>query len=299
MKSRFRFPFVSKSIDFESKQEIKFKTVGNMTPRKNQGELLVKEIDVIIIIEMQPSENKDMNRFPDGDIYITLPGEPDECHFLAKKFVHDLAQHFEFFYEEFKIAGGLEIAEMIPETDEEAKKIGENKFWVKASLEEVPAPIKFDKRILRLFPPIQKFLRIIHQYNHAKKSDNLIDYYSGMFKVLETQFYSGKNKVRETLLSNNEFCELIIDNIRLKRDLEEFTPILKDELPDLINTLVRLRDNCAHLREKNQFGFAPYDPQVYEEVRPYCHLVEILARESIMLKFKEGNKQLFDEIFKE
>lgn len=298
MKSKFRFPYVCKNIDFESKQEIKFKTIGKITPRKDQDEINIKEIDMLIIIEIQPSENKDMNRFPDGDIYITLPGEPDECYILAKKIAHDLAQHLEFFYEEFKIAGGLEIAEKIPENEEEAKKIGEEKYWAEVSLEEVPTPVKFDRRILSLFPPIQNFLRIIHQYNHANKSDNSIDYYLGMFKVLETQFYSGRNKVRDTLINNNEFCSLIIDTIKLKRESGESTPVLREELPEVINSLVRLRDNCAHLREKNEFGFAPYDPQVYEEVTPFCQMVEILARESIMLKFKEGNERLFDEIFK-
>lgn len=299
LKSRFRYAFVSKSISFDGTQELKAKIKGSLTPRKNIADLMPKRIDMDVRIEIVPSREQDENRFPDGELYITLPGAPDDSVFIARILSQGLAEHLSFFYEDFKIAGGMESAERIPENDEEAKVIGDGKYWVQVHLEEVPPPIPFDRRILSLFPFSQEFQRIIQQYNSAKKSKNPVGHFLGMFKVIESHFHIGKKKARKALLSNNNFCQFMLKNIRRKRETGKSTPIRGDELPDFVNILINIRDKCAHLREHNEFGYAPYDPEVFEEVKPYSSLIEFLARESLMERYRASNKELFDCIFNE
>lgn len=169
MKSKFRFYFVSKNILFEGIQQLKVKLKGTLRPKKPSTNLLPKQIDMAVFIEIEPSKKEDLNRFPDGELYITLPGEPDESFFMARILAHGLAEHLSFFYDDFKLEGGMESAERIPENDEEARLIGEDKYWVQLNLEEVPPPIKFDRKILSLFPFSQtlqeRFSSIIMQKN--------------------------------------------------------------------------------------------------------------------------------------
>lgn len=254
-----------------------------------------KQIEMDVHIEIVPSGEPDGNRFPEGDVYITLPGDPDNSVFMARTLSHGLAEHLSFFYEDFKLAGGVESAERIPENDEEAKIIGEGKYWAQVHIEEVPSPVPFDRRILSLFPLSQEFRRIIEQYNSAKKANNPIDHFLGMFKVIETQFHIGKR----ALSRNKDFCQLILKNIRRKRETGESTPIRDDELAHFVDILINIRNKCAHLREHNKFGYAPYDPEVFEEVRPYSGLMELLARESLMERYRTSNPKLFDSIFNE
>ena len=218
---------------------------------------------------------------------------------MARILSHGIAEHLSFFYEDFKIAGGMESAERIPENDEEAKIIGEGKYWAQVHLEEVPPPIPFDRRILSLFPFSREFQRIIEQYNSAKKSKNPIDHFLGMFKVIETQFHIEKKKAREALLKNKDFCQFMLKNIKQKRDTGGSTPICDHELPNFVNILINIRNRCAHLREHNDFGYAPYDAEVFEEVKPHSDLIEFLARESLMEKYRMSNQELFDSIFNE
>jgi hypothetical protein len=297
LKSRFRFFFVSKRILFGEIQHLKAKLKGTLTPRKSSIGLLAKQLDMNVLIEIEPSITEDPNRFPDGELCITLPGEPDESVFMARILAHSLAEHLFFFYGDFKIAGGMQSAERIPENDEEAKLIGDDKYWVQLNLEEVPPPTKFDRKILSLFPSSLTFQRTIQQYNIAKESKNPIDQFLGMFKVIETQFHIGKKKARETLMKSSNFCNLVRKNIKLKKATGKVIPMSEGELTQFVNTLICIRDKCAHLREHNQFGYAPYDPEVFEEVKPYGDLIESLARESLIEKYREGKRDLFDFIF--
>lgn len=118
-----------------------------------------------------------------------------------------------------------------------------------------------------------------------------------MFKVIETQFHIGKKKAREALLKNSDFCHLVRMNINIKRGVGEITPMIEDELAEFVNTLICIRDKCAHLREHNQFGYAPYDPEVFEEVKPYGDFIECLAKKSLIKKYRESNEEIFDSIF--
>lgn len=299
MKSRFRYAFVSKSISFDGTQELKGIAKGSLTPRKNIADLVPKQIDMDFRIEIVPSKEGDEDRFPDGELYITLPGDPDDSVFMARTLSHGLAEHLSFFYEDFKIAGAIESAERIPENDEEAKIIGEDKYWARVQIEEVPPPIPFDRRILSLFPYSREFQRTVEQYNSAKKSKNPIDHFLGMFKVIESQFRIGKKKARDALLNNKDFCQFVLKNIRRKRETGERTAIRDHELRNFVNILINIRDRCAHLREQNDFGYAPYDAEVFEEVKPHSDLIEYLARESLTEKYRMSNRELFDSIFNE
>jgi hypothetical protein len=299
VKSRFRYAFVSKSISFDGTQELKGIAKGSLTPRKNIADLVPKQIDMDFRIEIVPSKEGNDDRFPDGELYITLPGDPDDSVFMARTLSHGLAEHLSFFYEDFKIAGGMESAERIPENDEEAKIIGGGKYWARAQIEEVPPPIPFDRRILSLFPYSREFQRIIEQYNSAKKSKNPIDHFLGMFKVIESQFNIGKKKARGALLNNKDFCQFVLKNIRRKRGTGERTAIRDHELRNFLDILINIRNRCAHLREQNGFGYAPYDAEVFEEVKPHSNLIEYLATELLMEKYRMSNQKLFDSIFDE
>jgi hypothetical protein len=297
VKSRFSYAFTSKSISFDGTQRLRVKIKGSLTPRTNTADVPAKQIDMDVRIEIVPSKEGDEDRFPDGELYITLPGDPDDSVFMARTLSHGLAEHLSFFYEDFKIAGGMESAERIPEDDEEAKIIGEDKYWARVQIEEVPPPIPFDRRILSLFPYSREFQRIIEQYNSAKKSKNPIDHFLGMFKVMESQFHIGKKKARDALLNNKDFCQFVLKNIRRKRETGGRTAIRDHELRNFVNILINIRDRCAHLKEQNDFGYAPYDAEVFEEVKPHSNLIEYLATELLMEKYRMSNQKLFDSIF--
>jgi hypothetical protein len=299
LKTRFKFPFVSKQAIFEETQEFKGNALGTLTPRKNSPGLSAKTIDSYFHIEIEPFVGDETKRFPDGYIYVTLPGSPEESHFLAKEIVYGLKEHIEFFYKDFEISGGMVTAERIPENEEEAMLIGEEKYWAQITVQEVLPGEKFDRRILSLFPSSRKLLRLIRQYNIARKSRTQIDYFLGMFKILESQFHIGNRRAREALLRSDVFCRLVLQNIKVRREPGEFVPIRDDELPNLVNTLVNIRDKCAHLKEQNKFGYAPYDPEVFEEVDPFTGIVEKIARESIMEKYRTSNEGLFNSVFSE
>lgn len=243
MKARFKFPFVSRYVIFEEPQEFKGKALGILTPRKHSLGLSGKNIDFEFRIEIEPFVGDEKKRFPDGYIYITLPGDPEESHPLPEEIAHGLKEHIAFFYEDFEISGGLITAERIPENQEEDRLIGNGRHWAQINVQEVLPGERFDRRIFSLFPSSRKFLRLIRQYNIARKSRTPIDYFLGMFKVLEAQFHTGNRSIRETLLKSDTFCRLVLHNIKRKRESVEFTRIRDEEVPDLVNTLVNIRNN--------------------------------------------------------
>jgi hypothetical protein len=278
---------------FEEYEELKGKARVQLTPRENFAELSAKEIDFDFLVEIKPSV-REKDPF-DGYVYITVPGKPEDSYFFAQMLAHALTEHLAFFYEDFKISWGMISGERIPENDEEVEVIGEAKYWMQINVQEVSLPLKFDRRVFSLLPLSRSFQRIIQQYNTARKSKNPIDRFLGMFKVLEVQFHAEKRKVREALLRNKDFRQLVVENIELKRDSGEFSRIREDELPGWVNALVEIRDKCAHL--KNQFGYAPYDPGVDEEVKPYGETIQEIARVSLMERYRKSNPNLFDSIF--
>lgn len=294
MKSKFKFPFNTDYIMFDQVHEIKFKIEGSYS--KIEGSSEVRNVSEEIEILIDPYAYIDQKNKFDGDVIISIPGDPIENEFIAFDILERLESHISFFYGDIRFFKGMVIAERIPENEKEKEEIRDKKFRGKLSLQEVPKPKKFDQNILRLLPAVNNFKNSIDLYIEAGRTKNPVDKYLNYFKVIETEFHFGKKKAKESLGSNERFREILLNDIQLKKDNGKFSPVHEDEITQLIEILVSTRDNCAHLKEKNKFGFSPKDPVSIHKLKPFIGIAKAIAFSIIHRKYKESNPQVYNHI---
>lgn len=227
-----------------------------------------------------------------GHLFLTLPGQPDQAQPLFERILPCILEHIRFFYSDFDLLGGGICAKRIPETEEERQLIGDRPYDIRVTMREVPDPVPFNPDVIRLFPHTPEVGPLIDQFNSARAARSPIDRYLGMFKVLELQFHTGWDP-KKSLRNRKDFISLAYRVVQIKKDGRN-KPIQQNEVPGLIDDLVKTRDQCAHLQR--QFGYGPHDREVYEWVEPLAGLVEKLALESILHHFRAKAPDRLDSV---
>lgn len=215
-------------------------------------------------------------------IEIELPGRPERYQPLAQQLASEFVEKLAFFYPGLRIEGGCSEAERIPENDDEANEIGDKRHVVSVSLREVDGNIPFSREHMRLLPFMSGLDRVIRQYTFAEAARNPIDGYLGMFKVIETLYYQGNLHAIEVLKGAQELREVLRTSYRTRRsDDEPWVEPDEQSIDSMITDMVKMRDQCAHLRGHNAFGYAPGDAAAFQEVEPLLRIVHWAAREAI------------------
>ena len=283
VRSIFRFPLNLGRAELSSAMSIKFATSGTI-PVKEDGEIKTEDVsDLTIHVRVVPRDaDGDDSRRKQEWIEIELPGRPERYQPLAQQLASEFAEKLAFFYPGLRIEGGFSEAERVPENDDEAAEIGDKRHVVSVSLREVDGDIPFNREHMRLLPFMSGLERVIRQYTSAEAARNPVDGYLGMFKVIETLYYQGRRRTIEVLKRAQELREVLRTSYRTRRSDDE-TWLEPDEqsIDSMITDMVKMRDQCAHLRGHNAFGYAPGNVAVFQEVEPLLRIVHWAAREAI------------------
>jgi hypothetical protein len=261
-------------------REHKFR--GKAVLQKSQDNSL-ESVNLPFDLQLLPDlDHKVVGQDTTGKMVITLSGCPEDTEEIACIVAAQVQDQIRFTNGRFEIRGGLIAGKRIPETPEEQEKIGDGIYFVRAAIEEVGDIPAFDpKRLstLRVHPERGPLLRF---FNAAKQLEDPVGRYLGLFKVLEKAYADSRGgNLFRALVENNEFFDLAIAVIRPSSP--DKNAIDKQDYVALLRDLIRIRDNCAHLRGKT--GYAPGDPRIHTEVEPYLPLLEEFAMRCITNEF--------------
>lgn len=284
LRSIFRFPLESGRAQISSPVSIKFETTGTILVKNSAGEIETEEVrDLEVEVRLVPETAESPH--PRGKsewIELHMAGAPERYFPFAQQFATEAIGKLAFFYPGLAISGGFSEGERVPETEDEAAAVGDKRHVVNVSLREVDGPISLSRDHVTLLPFMSGLERIIRQYTTAREARNPIDGYLGMFKVLETLYYRGKGHTIAVLKQNSELREVLRHSYRTRQaDDEPWREPDDRSIDSMIEDMVRTRDQCAHLRDHNAFGYAPGDMAVFRDVEPMFGIVAGAAREAI------------------
>ncbi|MBA3239915.1 MAG: hypothetical protein H0T60_01650 [Acidobacteria bacterium] len=221
-----------------------------------------------------------------GHLRITTPGNNEATKDLAFWLARRVAQQITFSQGEMKINYGLILGEHLPDTPEEAEQLGDRSFFGQANLIEVrPAPT-FDGSFLHNVSSSP----LIPQFNAADSAANPIDRFLGMFKILEDLYGPPSKKVQkgkrvflaDSLKASSELLQLTQQHLHITENGTD-RQLTKDDFFRLIDKLVKMRHECAHLRTSENFGITHGDPRVLTEVEPLTNLLRGLTLEIVRM----------------
>ncbi|HEV7487700.1 MAG TPA: hypothetical protein VGQ65_18685 [Thermoanaerobaculia bacterium] len=284
MKSIFRFPLELGRVEIGEPVSIKFSTTGTIVVKNDTGEISTEdvhefEIEIRIAPRLADASN---SRERQDWLELRIARAPEKYFLFARQFASEVAVKIAFFCPEFQIRGGFAEAERVPENIEEESSVGEKRHLVLIWLRETDAPFLLNQHHLRLLPFMAGLERTIRQYTAARDGRNPIEGYLGMFKVIETLYYSGRGHIRTVLKGNNELRDILRQSYRTGFADEESLSEPDDlNIDVMIDDMIRTRDQCAHLRGHNAFGYAPGDAEVFRVVEPILAIISIVAREAI------------------
>lgn len=268
MKTLFVFHGYSKTIFIES--ETLFK-LGNykVTIKRSSGKDTNIQIDILA----------------EGE-FNEVPIEVEEALIFLKEFLN-------FVHGDFKISRGLDIFTKIPDNDEEKARLGDTPHGCVMRVEEMPNPVNINVELLNKIDKFYPTLRLISQFNAGNASSSPIAKYLNYFKIIEDSYYKGKGKLKECLKAQQELIK-IIEGIEITRkDPKDPTKKKKYKFTNssqIIEDMVDLRDNCAHLRTKNNFGYAESDIRSLSKLSEYSNIVRCITLSIISELFDNLNK---------
>lgn len=231
------------------------------------------EYEVLVLLDAKPLDGADES----GRLLVTAQGQPEETEPAVCFVPEEIRERLCFPEGRMKLLGGFLHAERIPETPEEEAAVAENRHFVRLTIEESSLEPRFD---IGQFPALKLSTEhgaLLRQFNAAKALEAPPERFIAMFKVLE-KAYAGRRGDLLGALQGSEALYLLAAEI-----VGPVGPgagdLTREAFNRILATLVRIRDNCAHLRGKT--GYSPGDPRIRGEVEPYLGLVENLARRCI------------------
>lgn len=226
-------------------------------------------------------------------IDILANGEFNEVPIEVEEALIYLREFLEFIHGDFKIFRGLDLFTRIPENNEEKARLGNAPHGCVMRVEEIPNPVNINEELLSKIDRFYPTLRLISQFNAGEASSSPIAKYLNYFKIIEDSYYKGRGKLKECLKGQDDLIK-IIEGIEITRkDPEDPTKKKKYKLTNpsiIIDDMVNLRDNCAHLRTKNNFGYAESDIRNLSKLSEYSKLVRCITRSIINKLFDNLNK---------
>jgi hypothetical protein len=279
VRTKFTFTVELGHTELSEPAQITFATNGEIAVAEGEAivPLRVKGFEVNIVIEPETQEHRAGEW---AKLHITVSGTPETLWPFAERVAAQAVELLAFYYDGMRLLGGMFFGERIPENDEERIAIGDKTHAARAYFVEADPPRQFDREHLRSLPFSLDLGRLLRQFAAARASDNPIDGYLNMFKVVETLYHQGKLKARDALSSSDEFKRLLSRSFQVVVNGTPEEPT-DDDVAAMIARLVEIRDNCAHLREQNAFGYAPGDPEVRRRVEPLYDILSDTARAAI------------------
>ena len=262
-----------------------FKAWGMTIPQDYQfkGKLQVDQRSPLVfdmhIIPIREVEHPDCDEV--GQIVFSLPGIPETTKALAHNIALQIKEHIAFPNARVQFLG-LVYWTKLPETPEEEREDGANQTFAEMILEEKPkVPIFDPKRISSIKGNNQSAL-LMQQFNLAKDLIHPVEKFLAFFKVLEKAYTDGQRGNVLNLLSKSDAFFNIVRSI-LRSPTSKDQPMTKEEFRTFIKKLLRLRDNCAHLRNKT--GYSPTDSRLRTEVEPYLITIQIITQKVVESTF--------------
>jgi hypothetical protein len=166
----------------------------------------------------------------------------------------------------------------IPETPDEEVEVGDGPHFANLFLEEYVSPPTFDPSSFSTKEGSGQFDVLLRQFNSAKESKLIVDKFLGYFKVLEKAYAHGRGGNLFAVLRQSDNLFSVVREVICSPSSEN-DPMSHQEFQTFIKDLIRIRDNCAHLREKT--GYSPNDPRIQTEVAPLVDVLGIIAQKVV------------------
>jgi hypothetical protein len=271
LKTRWEFQFVAHNIVFERDHLFR-------------GQTNIKGNDLDFELHLVPDFRSSAP--VRGQILVTMPGAPEDHEEVVHYVVRQACAQISFPHGRVEVRGGFISAERLPETPEEQKQVGDKPHLVRIRLREIQRNPAFDPMQLSMWRPDSRAAELLHQFNEARKKEDPIDSFLGFFKVIEKAYADQRGVGRlPALIQSRDLLEafnIVTDNkdgSKRSVDPNTFEGVMRD--------LVRIRDNCAHLRGKT--GYRPFDPRVATEVEPQLPVLAQLARHAVEARCLRSN----------
>jgi hypothetical protein len=273
MKTEWEFQF--ETTGFHFKKEHKYKALSKEPLRLGEAVFELTEFRFRVV---PSSRETPPNVEQIGSLYILIPFPPDETtKRVAYALAHMIAQRITFEAGSFRINYGLVTCERILETPEEMEQVGEKRFCIHMQLiEDIGTPAfessAFSRSVSQAVDPA-----LMAQFNETKLDESPIRKFLGFFKVLESRYHKAADRtpLKVGFKASTKLC----------RHFKQLMP--EGNFDSFIDTMVEVRNRCAHLKLENGFGYVPNDPNVEKEVRPHLFMLEALARLSISEENKD------------
>lgn len=275
MKTKWQFLFEYEDLSFERKYTYKAEISEQHAEAFG---LPSQKFDALI--EIEPEEVKHELIKQQGKIYITLPGDGEQTKNLAHSLVGGVAHNITFSQGKISVIGAFITSELLPETPEEIEAVGENRFSVFMKVVEVPPKRTFDSSSLQKVTANP----LLTQFNKAKDANNPVDQFIGFFKILEDLY--GAHPIKPALKNSAELREIAFEHLIITENGQK-KAISQTEFESLIDDLVKIRHECAHLNSSTGFGITYGDSRVTTEVEPLLVPLRILAFEAVRKKIAD------------
>jgi len=224
-----------------------------------------------------------------GQLRIVLAGPPDDTKALAFHIAVSMARQFSFSVGgQVKIHGGLITGERIPESAEESAAVSDEPYFVEVHLEEYIEPPEVSTGQLTAIIGDQRITRLIDVYNAALETNNPVNKFLDLFRVLEDVYCTSRktSKTVNELQRSRRLYDMGYEHLTVQRGNRREKPTRQD-FNELLEDLVKARTHSAHLRSSAGLGVGPKDPLTKSLVEPLLFSLQILAFRTITVLVDE------------
>ena len=147
----------------------------------------------------------------EGDLTILSPGEFTRIPLEIEETLVYIEDFMEYIHGHFKLSKGMEVMTNIPENDEEKERLGDTPHSAVMHFQESPNRIGIEKELVRNIESFLPALKYISLFNSAENSNSQIHKFLNYFKIIEDSFYSGRQKLKDTLKTHPTLIQYLND----------------------------------------------------------------------------------------
>jgi hypothetical protein len=281
MKSQWTFRFECKGFTLDVAQKFggyidrEAVVASDMTPQKP---------DFLLAIEPEEGGiNLDTRQF--GKLTIVLSGDKKQTEEMAYWIAEHASEYISLFNGELKISYGFVAGEYLPETPEEEESLGDRRHFFTVRLVKKASPRKFDETAIQRFTLDSSLHPMLKQFNTALAANSPVDQFVGLFKILEDYYSerSDRKGIASRLKRSKELSKISRRYLRM-RNRNSSKALTQNDYFHLIDELVSVRHQCAHLKSKQGFGISHGDPRIRQKVSPLIVPLRRLTLEAIRIR---------------